>query len=173
MPQSKSYGWVQLPITVVICIVLDYLSKRWAEANLDPHQFQGFVAGFLNFRLTTNTGAAFSLGEDHGFLMTIFASLITLVIATWSIAREKDKIKPHLVERLGFGCILGGAMGNLLDRFTRGEVTDFIEFSFFDFPIFNVADILINVGLGLVIIFNLFIFKADQHEEKHERETNE
>ena len=161
MAHSKNFGWVQLPITVAACLILDYLSKRWAEANLPTMEYRPLIEGFINLKRTTNTGAAFSIGEDHSAMMTVFASIITLVILIWCINRERSEVKPHMVERIGTGCILGGALGNLFDRFNRGEVTDFLEFSFFDFPIFNVADILINVGLGLFILYNLFMLKEE------------
>jgi lipoprotein signal peptidase len=53
---------------------------------------------------------------------------------------------------IGLSCIIGGSLGNLTDRFSQGHVTDFLEFAFFSFPVFNVADTFINIGLGLVLI---------------------
>ncbi len=84
--------------------------------------------------------------------MTFLASLVTVILIAWYISREKDKIKPDFLERTGIGFILGGALGNLLDRFSKGCVTDFLDFAFIDFPVFNVADAMIDVGIGLVLI---------------------
>lgn len=155
-------------IAVVIAaatLSLDRLSKSWALSNLQMHNSQPFIDGFLRFTLTTNTGAAFSLGANNGSFMTITAVVLTAALAVWLGSRIARAQKVPIVELIGLSCIIGGSLGNLTDRFTQGHVTDFLEFAFFSFPVFNVADTFINIGLGLVLISR--IGKGEEDESKN------
>ena len=158
--KSNSFRWFQAPLAALVCLVLDFWSKRWAESNLHLHETKPFIEGFLNLNLTSNTGAAFSIGKDFGLGMTALATLVTIGIIAWYIVREREEEKPPALERIGIGCVLGGALGNLIDRYSKGSVTDFLDFAFVEFPVFNVADALINVGIGFILIAHLyFLFK--------------
>ncbi len=139
-------------ITMAAVFALDRLSKSWALSNLQLHNSQPFIDGFLRFTLTTNTGAAFSLGSNNGSFMTITAVVLTAALAAWLGSRIARGQSVPVVELIGLSCIIGGSLGNLTDRFSQGHVTDFLEFAFFSFPVFNVADTFINIGLGLVLI---------------------
>jgi signal peptidase II len=138
--------------TAAATFALDRLTKSWALSNLQMHDSQPFIDGFLRLTLTTNTGAAFSLGANNGTFMTITAVVLTLALAVWLGSRIARGHAIPVVELIGLSCIIGGSLGNLTDRFTQGHVTDFLEFAFFSFPVFNVADTFINIGLGLVLI---------------------
>ncbi len=105
-----------------------------------------------HFNLTSNTGAAFSLGNHNSTLMTTLAFTMTCVLIAWWVKRELTEFKVPQLDNIGLGLLIGGAMGNLLDRFVRGRVTDFLDFSFISFPVFNLADALIDVGIGLLVI---------------------
>lgn len=137
---------------VLFCILADQLSKMWAIQNLVHNVSQSFIPGLIKFTLTSNTGAAFSLGYRNGAFMGAVAGALTLALAFWLYKRSKANPPPNTVETIGMGLVLGGAVGNLIDRVVQGQVTDFIEFAFMDFPIFNVADALIDVGIVLVFL---------------------
>lgn len=139
-------------LALALALGADRLSKAWVLAHLAPGLRTPFLEGFLNFYLVTNTGAAFSLGNQNGDLMKGVAMLVTLGLASWSTVRLLKAQRSLPLERLGVGLVLGGSAGNLYDRFTQGCVTDFLEFAFVQFPIFNVADALIDVGVGLILI---------------------
>lgn len=139
-------------LVAILCLIADQLSKNWARSTLEAGQTQPFIPGLLNFTLTSNTGAAFSLGATNGGVMFILAFLMTGLITAWIIKREIASDRPTNLERVGLGCILGGAIGNLVDRFVFGRVTDFLDFAFITFPVFNVADSLIDIGIALMII---------------------
>lgn len=96
--------------------------------------------------------------------MTLVASLVTILLIVW-ICKEEGSAG-SLFAILGAGFLLGGALGNLWDRFTIGHVTDFLEFVFISFPIFNVADILIDLGICLILIHTL-ITKRSPQEDQH------
>lgn len=152
----------QIWLGALALTVLDFLSKTWVRANLAFGTTEPFIPGFLQLTLTTNQGGAFGLGKQYGYSMTILAFLIFIGIAVWSFLRTKGKDKPTVVEKAGICCLLGGAMGNLLDRVLYGRVTDFLEFAFISFPVFNVADATIDIGIGLIFIAYLIGAQGQQ-----------
>lgn len=149
--QVRARGLLIL-FVLALCVAADRLSKAWALTNLTHGYPQSFIPGFLRFTLTSNPGAAFSLGSQNGQVMGAVATILTLVILVWIVKRTLSDAPLPAVEQLGMGCLLGGAIGNLIDRYTRGQVTDFLEFTFMPFPVFNVADALIDVGIGCMFI---------------------
>ena len=148
--------WLLPGSLLISTFVLDFLGKSWANSHLHYGQPRDFCPGLMRLTLTRNAGAAFGLGRGQGWLMTIIACIIICVITFWLYRRENSQNPPNQLERCGIGIILGGALGNLFERLTRGEVTDFLEFSFIQFPVFNLADALIDTGAALVIIGTLF-----------------
>ncbi|HEY9714809.1 MAG TPA: signal peptidase II, partial [Chroococcales cyanobacterium] len=141
--------WI-IAASAILCIAIDWLTKMWARQALLPGQNSEFIPGVLSLLLTWNTGAAFSLGRDHSMTMTAVACLVTGVVVLFIVQRHKALCSN--LERVGLGCLLGGAVGNLIDRFFYGRVTDFLNFAFISFPVFNVADVCIDVGIGLILI---------------------
>lgn len=139
---------------------VDRLTKIWALAHLTDNVVTPFLPRLLQFRLTSNTGAAFSLGEDKAVLMTIIATTYTAAFLWWGLRRLRKSTSEALLEVIGIGLIVGGACGNLFERYTVGRVTDFLEFAFVSFPIFNFADAIIDVGLVLIFL-NLFLASRD------------
>ena len=102
-------------------------------------------------------------------LMSSLAAVMTLALVAWSIKRELTESSVPLADRIGMGCLLGGAFGNLFDRFTRGRVTDFIEFGFVSFPVFNAADALIDLGIGLLIISSMLSLEKSKTAQSARR----
>jgi signal peptidase II len=131
-------------------VVLDQLTKWWAASVL-PGEPIVLIDGFLALRYVTNSGAAFSLLQGSGSIIALLAIAIVLFIVV--VVRSV----PHRPEAIALGLVLGGALGNLIDRVFRGdglldgEVVDFVDFSFF--PAFNVADSAITIGAMLALIF--------------------
>ena len=146
--KAKSHKWI-IPLVATLCLIFDGASKDWARHKLIAGDAYPFVPG-ISFFLTHNTGAAFSLGAGNSYLMTALASVVTLCLVAWVLKRESKLVSN--VERIGLGFLFGGACGNLFDRFSQGRVTDFIEFTFINFPVFNCADIFIDIGIGLILI---------------------
>jgi signal peptidase II len=144
----------------VFCFVLDFVSKSWAYAHLTKSAAQVFLPGLIELTLVTNAGGAFGLGHQSGALMTLVAVVIVGCLIYWMLKRvsvqAKFDTKLALVELVGFGCLLGGATGNLFNRLTYGFVIDFLNFTFISFPVFNVADICIDLGIALVLFAQLF-----------------
>ncbi len=151
-------------ITFVV-IFIDQITKWMAEANLELGGEVYPVIPHLNFALAYNYGAAFSFLGDQGgwqrWFFSILAAVVSIVIFIW-IARLKESQKWMAV---GLSLVLGGAIGNLIDRLLYGRVIDFIDvYADWDvfflnnghFATFNVADIAINIGAIILISLSLF-----------------
>ena len=132
---------------------LDLWTKDMANHNLVIGKSFDLLPSVLKLTLVTNKGAAFGLGRDQASLMTILSAAILSSIFIWII--KKANFKFSLLEIFAYGLLLGGGLGNLFEKLTVGRVTDFFEFAFVSFPVFNLADVLIDIGLGLLIIANL------------------
>lgn len=136
----------------LICVIIDQVTKRIVEANIDLYQTMLFIDPYLNWTRTQNFGAAFSLFQNGGLFFVIVAVIVTGVILYYAPRLPaSDKLS-----RVAMGLQLGGAMGNLIDRLRQGYVTDFIHFRIpqigFDWPVSNFADIFIVSGVILLII---------------------
>jgi signal peptidase II len=133
------------------CFALDIAAKYLARLYLPQNVSLPFLPSFLRLTLVTNTGAAFSLGQGNAQAVAIISTGVFLLLLVWSIRRYQSGNYPFL-EEIGMAMVLGSALGNLVDRYAYGRVTDFLEFELIQFPVFNVADVLIDVGIGLVLL---------------------
>ena len=132
-------------LTALLVAVADQLSKMWIRSNLDVEELL-FELGFFRLTYIQNTGAAFGLFQGHSFALTIvaFVGIVVLLLYALLIYRRF----PILDNRLGksaLGLVLGGTVGNLIDRLHFGYVTDFIDVGVW--PAFNIADSAIVVGV--------------------------
>lgn len=145
---GRSRLYAVLAATVVVTLVVDQVSKAWALGALTPGLARPLVGSWIQLRLIRNSGAAFSLGDRATWLLTILAVVIVVAILA-NLRRVRTTSWAVTV-----GLILGGALGNLVDRVVRepapfrGHVVDFIDY--FGLFIGNVADIAIVGAAGLV-----------------------
>lgn len=151
LPPMAECGIRWLWITVTI-IALDQLTKYWIVSNMELYESINVLPVFDIFR-TFNTGAAWSVGENidgarWGF--TALAVVVSVVLVIW-LRRLSLAQQPALIT--GITLILGGAIGNVIDRIRLGHVIDFLSVYWNDakFPAFNVADAAITIGAALVI----------------------
>lgn len=168
---QKGSKWILPAVLSLSAFAADFASKAWANQNLQLGNSVIFIPGFMRFTLARNTGGAWSIGRDNPLFMTILASSIVLGLSFWLWKREQSDSPPGNLERSGIALIMGGAVGNLFDRFTRGEVTDFLDFAFMQFPIFNVADSLIDIGAGLIVISALFLQSKPEAPKDSDKQT--
>lgn len=138
----------------VIIIVLDQLTKAWIVESI-PFRGSVYVWPVLNVIHTTNPGAAWSFAADAGGMQRwIFSALaigVSIALVWWL---RRLAVSTHTLLGCGLTLILGGAIGNVIDRLRLGEVVDFVQVHWNDwyFPAFNVADSAISVGAGFVIL---------------------
>ncbi len=137
-----------LIVIALIVATLDQLTKAIIRQFLSLGQSLKIVDGILSFTYTSNTGVAFGFFKNLSFLALITTALtIAIILTYWWVAKPKN-----LWLQVSLGLILGGAVGNLIDRLFRHAVTDFIDFHFW--PVFNIADSAVVIGgLSLLIHF--------------------
>ncbi len=145
-------------VIAIAVILLDQISKHFVCTNLKPVGSIPIIDGVLNFTYVENTGAAFGILSDN---RAVFMIVSVLVIIVLSIVVVKFQGQSKLFD-ICLGLIVGGGVGNMVDRTFLGYVIDFIDFCAFDFWkwVFNVADSAVVVGCILAIIFVAFDKKA-------------
>ena len=153
MPRPHALSWLLLSLLV---IVIDQFTKHFALAELQPSMSRPVISGFLDWTLAFNSGAAFSfLADADGWQRWLFAALaigVSLILAFW-LARTP---RADWRNAAPLALIIGGALGNLIDRLRLGHVVDFIHVHYRDqwnYPAFNIADSAICVGAVLLIVF--------------------
>ena len=146
------YPWLWLLLSALV-IVLDWETKRWASESLQLYRPQE-IFSWLNMTLAHNYGAAFSFLSDAGgwqrWMFSVLASVVSLVLIVWLIRLPRSE----WLTGVSLSLIIGGAIGNLIDRIRLGYVVDFVDVFFRDwhYPAFNVADSAITVGVVLLLL---------------------
>ncbi len=136
--------------TAAVAYLLDLGTKTWAMDQLQGRPPVHLVGDLLQLNLVRNPGAAFSTGTSY----TLLLSLVAIAAVVFVLFTARRLTSP--LWAFGLGCLLGGVLGNLTDRvfrdpgFLRGHVVDFLELP--NWPVFNVADICINVAAGVIVL---------------------
>ncbi|HEY2421941.1 MAG TPA: signal peptidase II [Neobacillus sp.] len=146
-------------ILALLVIVMDQLSKTLIRFNFNIGETLEVWDGVLNFTRYENSGASFSSFQGYGRLFVPIAAIIVVFVLYY---RRKFKIKRFTME-MGSALLVGGAIGNAIDRVLFNQVTDFIEFQS-GHGILNLADMAINVGIIFVLIDVLF-FQRDKEKQ--------
>lgn len=156
--RSNALSWLLLSLAI---LVADQITKWIVLQHFQLHESMPVIAGLLNWTLAYNEGAAFSFLSDAGgwqrWFFTVLAIVVSIVLLTWLKRTPRSDWRTALPLSL----VLGGAVGNVIDRIRFGHVVDFVDFYYNDwhFPAFNVADSAISVGAVLLILFGLFAGK--------------
>jgi len=153
-----------LEIILVLAVVgLDRITKLWAVGSLMkmPGSRMSVIPGVVEFKYVENTGASFSMLSDHTWLLTLVSFAMVLLIS-FCIIKYHGQLS--ILERIGLASVLGGALGNLIDRALYGYVVDFINPLFINFAVFNIADIFITCGAILLVFLFLLGDKLKKNE---------
>ena len=135
-------------LLIVAVIVLDRFVKIAVQTNMDPGQTIPVIDHIFHITYVQNTGAAFSMLEGHPTLLVVVPAVVIGIGIIFICVNAKNFNKIFLVS---VSLICGGGLGNMTDRLTQGYVTDMFDFRIF--PVFNVADICVCVGCGLLILY--------------------
>ena len=157
--------WVIISLAVVL---LDQGTKLLVIHNIAPTDTISVLPRILNLIYVKNTGAAFSILSGKTFFLSLI-SLAVCVGIVWYLIKNRPENKLML---LSVSLVLGGAVGNLIDRMLRGSVVDFFEVIFVDFPVFNVADIAITAGAVLLMIYVLFFDREKKSSGKEDSDAD-
>ena len=156
-----------LIIISMAVVLLDQGTKLLVIHNIAPTDTIPVLPRILNLVYVKNTGAAFSILSGKTFFLSLI-SLAVCVGIVWYLVKNRPENKLML---LSVSLVLGGAVGNLIDRMFRGSVVDFFEVIFVDFPVFNVADIAITVGAILLMIYVLFFDREKKNGGKEDSDA--
>lgn len=148
-------------ILAAVLILADQLTKYLVRANIPLGGSVPFIPGLLDFTYVQNTGAAFSILRQHTWLLTLVSALVVLVVCYMVV---KGMFKGPL-GMFSVSLVLAGGVGNLIDRAVFGFVTDMIRTLFIDFPVFNVADCCITVGVPLLFLYMVLYWSKEEEKE--------
>lgn len=142
-----------------ICIIIDQMIKFVINNNIDLYDQNTIIDNFFYLTNVRNYGAAWSILTGSRIMLIIVTILI--IIGLYYFFIRKEKLKKY--EKVIYGFLYGGIIGNLIDRIFRGYVIDYLEFYIFgySFPVFNLADILIVISMFFIIIS---VIKGDKNE---------
>ena len=149
-------------ILAVLLVVLDQAVKLAVRANLAPGRAIPFIPYVLDLTYVQNTGAAFSILRQHTWVLTLTSAVVVLILC-WLIVKGFFQ---NTLGRVSAALVLAGGMGNLIDRAVFGSVTDMFMTTFIDFPVFNVADCCITVGVPLLFLYVLLYVGKDEKAEE-------
>jgi len=143
---------------VVFIVVLDQLTKYLARTYLKPVKSVPLIRNVFHFTYVENRGAAFGILQNQRWLFIALTVVVSAVIAYYLFVRTLES--PVLT--IALSMILGGAIGNLIDRLRLGYVVDMLHFVLIDYPVFNVADSFVVIGTILLAYYILFIADSGQ-----------
>lgn len=141
---------IQYIFLILIGLILDRFTKLYAINNFIENPIHSKI---LNFIYLENRGAAFGILQEKRVFFVILTIAVVAGIIFYFIKNYKNNPK---ILNIALSLIVSGALGNFYDRIFQGYVVDFIEFSFINFPVFNIADILITSGSILMIVYIMF-----------------
>ena len=140
-------------ILSILFVIVDQVVKMWIVNNFSLHDGMELIKGLVSILYVRNTGAAWGMFEGK---MVFFYLITAVAVGTLLYLMFKEKGKSKLL-LTAYSLILAGAVGNFIDRIRLGYVVDMFKFEFIDFPIFNIADICLTIGV--IFLFYYVIFK--------------
>lgn len=150
-------------LLLAACIAGDQLLKYWVVRHLEIGQSAAFLPGLVRLTRLHNTGAAWGSFSGSTALLTAVTAVLLVAVA-WLVLK---KVIRHPLGLCAAMLVLGGGIGNMIDRIFRGYVVDMFDLEFMDYPIFNLADIFVVVGVVLGAVYYLWFYdKYDKKEPK-------
>lgn len=145
----------------LLVIILDQATKFAIKANFVLYESIKITGDFFRFTYIENPGMAFGIQIAGPWFFTLFSTVASIAILVILYRMRHER----LLSRLALAFVLGGAIGNLIDRFAYGRVVDFLDFGFGTtrFPVFNIADA--GVSIGMVVLIFLVLFEKDESQK--------
>lgn len=141
-------------LAIALCIGADQAVKYYVVTHLELYESAPLLPGVVELFHIRNTGGGFSILAGHTWVLTVLTAVLMVGIA-WALVK---KYFPHPMAMWTLTAILGGGLGNLIDRVRLGYVVDMFNFQFMDYPVFNVADILVVCGTVCFAAYYLFLY---------------
>lgn len=154
-----------LPLLITIFIsVLDQATKVWVRQEFALFESRELIANFFYFTHVRNPGAAWGLFGGHNTFLTVLSLVMLIAIFVF----RRSFLSDTWEHKVALGLMGGGILGNLMDRVRWGYVVDFLDFRIFGYgwPVFNVADTAICIGVGIYIVSSLWLNNHPLHEKE-------
>lgn len=152
-------------LLLAACIAGDQLLKYWVVRHLEIGQSAAFLPGLVRLTRLHNTGAAWGSFSGSTSLLTAVTAVLLVAVA-WLVLK---KVIRHPLGLCAAMLVLGGGIGNMIDRICRGYVVDMFDLEFMSYPIFNLADCFVVVGVILGAVYYLWFYdKYDGRKAKHD-----
>ena len=165
MQNPKKNAWQDVMLLIYVAVpvlILDWGTKWLVQQHITQGTGIPVISGFFNLRHDRNSGAAFGVLAGHRFLLILITIVALIFIFTYYLRFRKSRWM-----QVSLGFLLGGAVGNFIDRLYLGEVVDFLQFGIVSrglyWPTFNVADISVCIGAGMLIVYLFRNRNQDQH----------
>lgn len=155
--------WIFPLVMSTILIFFDQYTKFIAVSSLKPLGSIVFIDGFMDFTFVENRGIAFGMLSGKRWIILATTIIISVVII-WNYFNLPE-VKEYKSIKYAMILVFSGAIGNIIDRLFRGYVVDFFEFTFFNYPVFNVADCFVVIGAIVLSFMVLFVIKDDDEKE--------
>lgn len=176
MKNKKILSPLIAAIIFAVILTADLVAKQAITSNLIPNLGDSVevIPGFVSFIHVQNKGAAWGMMSNNTIFLTILSAIILALMIVFYVLRVRQvKEKSSMWLSVSMGLVAGGCLGNMIDRIAFGYVRDFINFEFISFPVFNIADVALTVGVIVVAIYFLFFYsKEDKHLKKDKDEKD-
>ncbi len=166
-PSRSGLKTVAFICTGIVWLLADLYTKSLFSDVKVGQLVAGPFAGLFDIRLVHNRGAAWGMLSDSTLALGVFSAVLCAVAFVYFLLTVK---RASWLEAIGLALVVGGGIGNAVDRFVQGYVVDFIETTFIDFPVFNVADIGVTCG---IVLFMVGILLSGAHTEGAAAEKTE
>ena len=145
---------------VLVIIGLDRLVKSYILSSYSTGEVFGQIPYVADFVFVKNTGAAFSMFSNNTAVLAVISVIFTIAIVLYKIIKKPESF----LENLSIVLLFSGAVGNAIDRIMYKFVVDFISIKWFEFPVFNIADMAIVIGAVLAVVFVIFFDKDGEKD---------
>ncbi|PYI54557.1 signal peptidase II [Paenibacillus flagellatus] len=166
-------------VYALIVFILDQITKRLVVVYMEEYESRSVIGDFFMLTSHRNRGAAFGILQNQRWFF-IIATTIVVIGIVWYLQKLRKSGEPKKLLKTALGLLLGGAIGNFLDRALFGEVVDFMHFHFefsllgadvdYDFAIFNLADSAIVIGVALIFLDSLLVWRKERRGLAHEHQ---
>ena len=152
-------------VMIIVIIAIDQITKYFAKSALYPDKAKDFINGFIEFRYAENTGMAFSMFSGARWFFVVLTFAVTVAMAVYMFKKCQNNLWLYWT----IGVLIAGAAGNLIDRIYLGYVIDFINPTFVNFAVFNIADCAVTIGAVSLVAYLVFdMFEKDNKEDSNE-----
>ena len=162
MKKLKPFDYILYSSIIALGIAIDQITKLLSVKYLAKIATKPLIKGVLHFTYVENDGAAFGMLDNARW---VFLSISTVTIIVMTVALFSGRLQKNKLYTISLSMLVSGGIGNMIDRFAYGYVVDFIDFRLINFAVFNLADSIVCIGAGLLILALLLDIIKEQKKK--------